>query len=216
MLFPVVAVFLSVLVGIDSDLAPCRLANDVVDEVLNQTNFHANADSHDALEVEGFNQKVSLSLFGFHLWNVYLELNDGSVYSLATLSRSGDVKECTNATHKSLEGTFTYDTMQITFNSMKASLLFWEISGKFTYKFKPFIDVIFTQTNLDCGPGPLDLRRTIDAEYEIVADHSWTSWLVSKAIHYSLKNGDTSSMISSFIQRSWVSIDCYFGLYYCA
>ncbi|KAF6213771.1 hypothetical protein GE061_011493 [Apolygus lucorum] len=216
MLLRFAAVFLGALLGINADLEPCHLANDVVDQVVKEANSHARANSHESLEVDGFSQEVSLSLLGLHLWDVHLELNDGIVYSLATLSRSGDINECSNVTQKSVEGTFTYDTMQITFKNMKASLLNWEISGKFTYKFKPYFDVIFTQTNMECSPGPLVLQRTSDAEYEIVTDNSWTSWLVSKAVHYSLKNGDASPIISRFIQRSWVSIDCYFGWYYCA
>ncbi|KAF6213772.1 hypothetical protein GE061_011494 [Apolygus lucorum] len=196
---------------------PCHLANSDVDLILNQTNYHVHAEADDTLDVEAFNRHIYLTLFGFNLpLKVFIELNDGTMYSMATLARSGDVQECSNSTYRAVEGVFSFSRMEMNYKSFEATFLYWKIVGKFSYRFKPNMNVVFTQANMDCGPDPLTLASVDNVEYEIITeDNSWGAWLVKKAVMHALRYGDNTPMLKNFLQRSWVHMDVYFGWYYC-
>uniref|UniRef100_A0A146LIJ8 Uncharacterized protein n=3 Tax=Lygus hesperus TaxID=30085 RepID=A0A146LIJ8_LYGHE len=195
----------------------CRLANADVDQIIQKTNYQVHSGDDDTLDVDGFNRHIHLTLFGFNLpWKVFIELNDGSMYSMATLSRSGDVQECSNSTYRAVQGVFTFDRMEMNYKSFEATFLYWKIVGTFSYKFRPNMNVVYTQTDEDCGPVSYSIESVENAEYDIITDdNSWGSWLVTKAVYSALRKGDNTPMLQYFLQRSWVSMVVNFGRYYC-
>ncbi|KAF6213770.1 hypothetical protein GE061_011492 [Apolygus lucorum] len=123
------------------------------------------------------------TLLGVNLpMKLSLGLSGGVLGPLDQISLTNEAENCTSGISTSITGIIKYDNLTLTFNTMTAKFLLWEIVGTTTMNFAPCISTAFTNVGYlgtDCSMTFFEWQDSCDPDIELVIpNNSWTDSFV--------------------------------------
>ncbi|KAF6213773.1 hypothetical protein GE061_011495 [Apolygus lucorum] len=181
----------------------CRNVDDRVDAVLGASDYLMWLHSVTP-QVVDFQQDFPVSLLWIPM-TVSVEVVDGAVSSLKSLTRSGPAMECSTPNFRTLEANFNYDVLQADYVSMTVKFWRWELEGKFSYRVRPSVNLAIAQGPSECTLESFNFVKTDDVEYIIDIDEStWKGWLVGKMLRRALEKDGYTIPVESSIFKSMI------------
>uniref|UniRef100_A0A0A9X5G3 TRMT1-like protein n=1 Tax=Lygus hesperus TaxID=30085 RepID=A0A0A9X5G3_LYGHE len=168
------------------------------------------------------NSEHHLAFLGVNLpLGVSLDLSGGVLGPLDQISRTNEAEQCTSGISTSITSIIKYDNLTLTFNTMSAKFLFWEMEGKTTINFAPCISTAFTNVGYlgnDCSMTFFEWQDTCDPNFDIaIPNNSWTDsfvgFFVRRVFNSSPLPQNARNKIKTFVNYYLTKYWCYgFGL----
>ncbi|KAF6200685.1 hypothetical protein GE061_005129 [Apolygus lucorum] len=157
----------------------CRDVSDEVDELLGESDY---LEFNDMVkpQVDGFQQDINLAFLGFDVIRGSLEVTNGTLSGLDSMSRSDyPSSECWTEDSRSLQGVFGYDTLTLSYSSMKTTFWFGEITGRLSCQISPTLSMTVTKKTDDCRLEVFTFTNPVEIDYDFSIDgSSWKGWIL--------------------------------------